>query len=71
MRDPSHDDPRGVVVLCMSLTAGIALAIESVWAWIAWLAVGVGAAAGAYLTLAAARERARAEKRRDGHAAAD
>jgi hypothetical protein len=32
-------DPRtaGVVVLCMSLSAGIALAIKAIWLWVPWL----------------------------------
>ncbi len=69
--DASRDDQRGIIVLCTSLTAGIALAVESVWIWVPWLLVGVTAVAGAYLTLAAVHARPETGDRGDAHAGAD
>ena len=71
MRDASHDDPRGIVVLCMSLTAGIALAVEAVWAWLPWLLVGAAAAVGAYWSSLPRASERRTRERRDGRAGAD
>ena len=67
----SCDDQRGIVVLCASLTAAVALAVESVGAWLPWLLVGIATVAGACFTLAAAHARPLTGDRGDRHAGAD
>lgn len=44
-----------VVVLCMSVTAGTALAIEEVWMWLPWTIVITAASIGAGSAVAARR----------------
>ena len=59
MREASQDDSRGIVLLCMSFTASITLAVESVWMWVPWLLVGPPPSPEPYFTLAVARSKRR------------
>ena len=53
-----------VVLLCMSVSAGMALAIDAVWPWVPWLVVAVAALIA--VVMAAASRRASRDDVRPG-----